>query len=136
MKRVTGIGGVFFRSKAPKETRDWYQKHLGFDTDQWGTNFEWRQAAAPEKKGYTQWSPMAQDTNYFHVPEQSFMMNYRVENLEQLVQELRVEGVTILDDIAVEEYGKFIHVLDGDGRAVELWEPNDESYDKIVEGRT
>lgn len=126
MKRVTGIGGIFFKSNNPQETRTWYQKHLGFDTNQWGTSFEWRQAADSNQKGSTQWSPMSSDTTYFQVPEQVFMMNYRVENLETLVQQLREEGVTILDEIVVETYGKFVHILDGDGRAVELWEPMNE----------
>jgi len=133
MKKVTGIGGIFFKCNNPNQAKDWYKKHLGFDTDQWGTNFEWRQAADPSKKGFTQWSPSSQATDHF---SNAFMINYRVENLEWLVEELVKEGVTIVDSIEIIEYGKFVHILDGEGNKIELWEPNDVEYDKIVEGRT
>jgi predicted enzyme related to lactoylglutathione lyase len=133
MKRVTGIGGVFFKSKDPNASKAWYKQHLGFDTDQWGTNFEWRQADEVTQKGFTQWSPFSEKSTHF---EEAFMINYRVENLDALVETLKKEGVTIVDNIEVFEYGKFVHILDNEGRKVELWEPNDEEYDKIVEGRT
>lgn len=135
-KRVKGIGGVFFRSKNPADTRAWYQKHLGLKVDAYGTNFATRQYDNPDKMGFTQWSPMEEDTNYFGSDNQQFMINYRVENLENLVEELMKEGVQILDKIESYDYGKFVHILDHDGRRVELWEPNDENYDGIVEGRT
>ncbi len=133
MKKVTGIGGVFFKCKDPNKTKEWYKKHLGFDTDQWGTNFEWRQGSDTAKKGFTQWSPYAEKADHF---SNQFMINYRVENLEWLIGELQKEGVTIVDKIQSFEYGKFVHILDGEGNKVELWEPNDIEYDKIVEGRT
>lgn len=136
MKRVTGIGGVFFKSKDPAKLKEWYQKHLGLDTDQWGTNFEWREGNDPEKKGFTQWSPFSEDTTYFEPSRRNFMINYRVENLEALVAALREEGVTVLDEIETYDYGKFVHILDNEGHKIELWEPVDEEYDKIVEGRT
>lgn len=136
MKRVTGIGGIFFKSKDPQQLKEWYKTHLGFDTDQWGTNFEWRQGADPTQKGFTQWSPFTETTEYFAPSQKEFMINYRVEDIEALVAVLKQEGVTVLDEIEGFEYGKFVHILDSEGNKIELWEPNDVEYDKIVEGRT
>lgn len=136
MKKVTGIGGIFFKCKDPNNMKTWYKTHLGLDTDQWGTNFEWRQADDSTKKGYTQWSPFSETTKYFDPSTKDFMINYRVENLEALVEELKKEGVTIIDDIEVFEYGKFVHIMDVEGNKIELWEPIDDEYDKIVDGRT
>jgi predicted enzyme related to lactoylglutathione lyase len=135
-KRVTGIGGIFFKVKDPNATKSWYQQHLGLNTDNYGTAFEWRSSENPDQKGFSQWSPMKDDTTYFKPSEKDFMINYRVENLEELVAELRSEGVTILDEIETVEYGKFVHILDPDGHSIELWEPNDEEYDRLVKGRT
>ncbi len=133
MKRVTGIGGVFFKCKDPNAIKDWYKKHLGIDTDQWGTNFEWRQGADASKKGFTQWSPVSEKSTHF---DGALMINYRVENLEELVVQLKKEGVEIVDKIETFDYGKFVHILDNEGNKIELWEPNDVAYDKIVVGRT
>lgn len=135
-KRVTGIGGIFFKVQDPDATKSWYQKHLGLDTDKYGTAFEWRSSEKPDQKGFTQWSPMKSDTDYFAPSQKDFMINYRVENLHELVEELRKEGVTILDEIAAFEYGKFVHILDLDGHSIELWEPHDQVYDRLTEGRT
>lgn len=136
MKKVTGIGGIFFKCKDPNKVKSWYQKHLGLNTDKWGTNFEWRHSDDPAIKGHTQWSPFTADTRYFEPSEKDFMINYRVENLEALVRELKKEGVTILDEIETYEYGKFVHILDLEGNKIELWEPVNEEYDKLVKGRT
>ena len=122
MKRVTGIGGVFFKTTDPKKTKEWYAKHLGFGLEEYGTNFEWRKLDAPEEKGSTVWSPFKQDTKYMEPSQKEFMINYRVENLEWLVEELKKEGVTICDAIDVSEYGKFVHIMDSDGNKIELWE--------------
>ena len=130
-KKVTGIGGVFFKCKDPIKLKEWYKTHLGFNTDEYGTTFEWRQAADSTKKGFTQWSPFAETTHYFGPSTQDFMMNYRVENLEQLVEQLIKEGVTIADTIETYEYGKFVHIIDGEGNKVELWEAYDTEYEKI-----
>ena len=89
MKRVTGIGGIFFKCKNPSEMKNWYKKHLGLQTDDYGTTFEWRQAEDNEKPGFTQWSPFSEDTKYFKPSEKEFMINYRVENLEQLIAILK-----------------------------------------------
>ena len=136
MKRVTSIGGVFFKTKDPDKVKQWYSKHLGLNTDNYGTTFEWRQATDANKKGYTQWSPFKESTTYFQPSEKQFMINYRVENLEWLVGELKKEGVTVLDEIESFDYGKFVHILDLEGNKIELWEPNDSEYDKIVEAST
>lgn len=133
MKRVTGIGGVFFKCEDPNAIKDWYKKHLGIDTDQWGTNFEWRQGADATKKGFTQWSPVSEKSTHF---DGALMINYRVENLEELVAQLKKEGIEIVDEIETFDYGKFVHILDNEGNKIELWEPNDVAYDKIVVGRT
>lgn len=136
MKRVTGIGGIFFKAENPDKIKEWYKTHLGFDTDQYGTNFEWKQGADPAKYGFTQWSPFPENTTYFAPSGKEFMINYRVENLEALVKELKKEGVAVLDEIETYDYGKFVHILDIEGNKIELWEPNDDEYDKIVDGRT
>lgn len=133
MKRVTGIGGVFFKCKDPNAIKEWYKTHLGLETDQWGTNFEWRQAEDPSQKGFSQWSPVAENSNHF---EGQLMINYRVENLETLVVQLKKEGVIVVDEIESFEYGKFVHILDNEGNKIELWEPYNIEYDKIVDGRT
>jgi predicted enzyme related to lactoylglutathione lyase len=123
MKKVTGIGGIFFKCKDPNKMKEWYKTHLGFDTGQYGTNFEWREDEDPTKKGSTQWSPFAETTKYFEPSTKDFMVNYRVENLEALVEELKKEGVTIVDNIEAFDYGKFVHIIDVEGNKVELWEP-------------
>lgn len=123
MKRVTGIGGIFFKCKDPGKMKQWYQTHLGFGSEAYGTKFEWREEADSAKKGYTVWSPFSEKTKYFEPSESSFMINYRVENLEALVEELKKEGVTILDKVETYEYGKFVHIMDIEGNKIELFEP-------------
>lgn len=125
MKKVTGIGGIFFKCKDPNKVKEWYKAHLGFETNDYGTNFEWRQADDSSKKGSTQWSPFEETTKYFEPSKRDFMINYRVENLEALVGQLVKEGVTVVDTIEVYDYGKFVHILDVEGNKVELWEPID-----------
>lgn len=136
MKRVRGIGGIFFKCEDPDKVKNWYRQHLGLSTDQYGTTFEWLKADGSGEKGYTQWSPFSKSTKYFAPSQKEFMINYRVEDLEALVAVLREEGVTILDEIEVYEYGKFVHILDVEDNKIELWEPNDPEYEKIVEGST
>ncbi len=122
-KRVTGIGGVFFKCKDPKKVAEWYKTHLGLDANQYGANFEWREADDPKKKGSTQWTPFAESTKYFEPSTKDFMINYRVENLEALAGQLKKDGVTIVDKVQSFEYGKFLHIVDIEGNKVELWEP-------------
>ncbi|MFT3750383.1 MAG: VOC family protein [Agriterribacter sp.] len=131
MKRVTGIGGVFFKCRDPKKVREWYQVHLGLNTNEYGSVFEWYQGADSTKKGFTQWSPFNDKTKYFEPSTKEFMINYRVENLEKLLEELKKESVTIVDKIETVEYGKFVHILDVEGNKIELWEPNDIEFEKL-----
>lgn len=123
MKKVTGIGGIFFKSKDPDAIKKWYQDHLGLPVDPYGASFEWRREDDPSKKGTTIWSPFKETTQYFEPSEKQFMINYRVENLEPLVAELKTAGVTIVDEIQSYDYGKFVHILDPEGNKIELWEP-------------
>lgn len=134
--RVTGVGGIFFKSENPDEAKAWYQKNLGLNTDRWGTNFEWFQGSDSSNKGFTQWSPFTKDTKYFEPSGNDYMINYRVVHLEKLLEQLEANGVTILDSVESFEYGKFVHILDNEGNKIELWEPNDVEYEKLVEGRT
>ena len=121
MKRVTGIGGIFFKCKDPKAVNEWYKTHLGFDTTPYGTSFEWKQID-DDKKGFTQWNPFPETTKYFEPSTKDFMINYRVDNLEALVEQLKKENVTIIDKIETYEYGKFVHIHDPEGNKIELWE--------------
>lgn len=121
-KRVTGIGGVFFKCKDPKKIKEWYATHLGFPTDQYGTLFNWYEGFDSTKAASTQWSPFSEKTKYFEPSAKDFMFNYRVQNLETLVTELKKEGVTIVDTMETYSYGKFIHIMDIEGNKIELWE--------------
>ncbi len=123
VRKVTGIGGIFFKCKDPKKIKDWYKTHLGLNTDQYGATFKWRDASDSTKKGSTQWSPFKETTKYFEPSTKDFMINYRVENLEALVTELKNEGVTIVDTLETFDYGKFVHIMDIEGNKIELWEP-------------
>ena len=131
IKKVTGIGGIFFKCKNPRKVREWYKTHLGINTNDYGAVFEWYQGADSTKKGFSQWSPFNEKTKYFEPSTKAFMINYRVENLEALVAGLRKDSVNILDTIETVEYGKFVHILDIEGNKVELWEPNDIVYEKL-----
>ena len=128
MKKVTGIGGIFFKCKDPKAINEWYKTHLGFATTPYGTSFEWREvdsASGETKKGLTQWNAFAENTKYFEPSSKEFMINYRVENLEALVEQLKNEGVTVVDKVEDSDYGKFVHILDIEGNKIELWEPKE-----------
>lgn len=130
-KRVTGIGGIFFKCKDPKAMRAWYQMHLGLNTNSYGAVFEWHQGADSTKKGFSQWSPFNEKSKYFEPSTKEFMINYRVENMDWLLGELRKEGVTITDTVQTAEYGKFVHIMDIEGNKIELWEPNDVEFEKL-----
>lgn len=136
MARVTGIGGIFFKCNDPVATRNWYRDHLGLKTNDYGSLFEFRQGANPDKIGYLQWSTFKQDTEYFDPCKKEFMINYRVDDLEALVSRLRQEGVTIVDDIESYDYGKFVHILDNEGNKIELWEPVDQVFTDIPDQET
>lgn len=122
--KVTGIGGVFFFSDNPKDTKEWYAKNLGLEISEWGTvSFESRDLNKPDEVTSLQWCPFKKGDEYFSPSKKEFMINYRVQHIEELVSKLKENGVTILDDIATYDYGKFIHIMDADGNKIELWEP-------------
>lgn len=123
--RVTGIGGIFFFSDNPELTRVWYSKNLGLDVNEWVSSFEVRNVNQPDKINYLQWSPFQAGSEYFAPSKKEFMINYRVQNIEGLVGNLKNNGVTIMDEIAEYEYGKFVHIIDAEGNKIELWEPVD-----------
>lgn len=125
-KRVTGIGGIFFKSKDPKASKNWYKKHLDFNTDDYGCTFWWKDKEGNDAS--TQWSPFKDDTNYFEPSTKDFMFNYRVADLETLIKTLRDEGVTIVGDMQTYEYGKFAWILDNENNKIELWEPIDAAF--------
>ncbi len=135
-KKVTGIGGIFFKCDDVQKMKDWYRLNLGLETNEYGALFEFRQSDAPDKKGYLQWSPFPRKTDYFDPSKKDFMINYRVENIELLVDELKERGVNILDDIESYEYGKFVHILDAENNKIELWEPVDHVFTDLYEGKT
>lgn len=123
MKRVTGMGGVFFKSKDPAALGQWYRTHLGMNVEEWGgVAFKWAddpQAAT----GTTIWSPFKADTTYFEPSTAPYMLNLRVADLHALLKVLREEGCNVLDKVEESDYGKFGYVIDPDGNKVELWQP-------------
>jgi len=123
MKRVTGIGGVFFKSKNPEQLREWYRKHLGIESESWGGfAFRWRDDPR-SATGATVWSVFAAESEYFNPSGKPFMINFRVADLHQLLAQLRAEGVELDPKTDESEFGKFGWVMDPDGNRVELWEP-------------
>ena len=126
--RVTGIGGIFFRSKDPKAVNEWYGQNLGLAVDDYGSPFEFRNANNPEEINYLRWGPFDENTDYFDPSEKQFMINYRVQHIEALVEKLKENGVTVVDSIATYDYGKFVHIMDPEGNKIELWEPVDSVF--------
>jgi len=124
MKRVTGIGGVFFHAKDPSALGAWYKAHLGIDVQDWGgAAFTWADANGDPIKGTTAWLIAPADTDQFAPSKSPFMINYRVDDLAALLEALRAEGCNVLDKTDDSEYGKFGWVIDPEGNKVELWEP-------------
>lgn len=122
MARVTGVGGVFLRSKDPKALQAWYVQHLGFVATDYGVNFQWSDEV-PKGTGMTVWSGFPQDTKYFGDGEQGVMINYRVDDMDELLKTLEAAGVWIDPNRQDEGYGKFAWIKDCDGNRVELWQP-------------
>ena len=125
MRKVTGLGGIFFKAEDRDGLMDWYRRHLGIASDEYGCMFEWREVDAPENTGYTVWCPFASNTNYFGPSTKPFMVNYRVDDLTGLIEGLRREGVEVVGDIEEHPNGKFAWILDPEGNKLELWEPID-----------
>lgn len=131
MKRVIGLGGIFFKSDDSAALKAWYSKHLGIITDQYGATFSWQDSKG--NTGHTVWSLFKKDTDYFKPGDQEYMINYRVENLEALLKVLKEEGVQIAGEMEVYDYGKFGWIIDPEGHKVELWEPNNEGFGNMLE---
>jgi predicted enzyme related to lactoylglutathione lyase len=124
MKRVTGIGGIFFKAEDPVALRAWYKDHLGIDVQDWGgAAFTWTDADGKPSAGTTAWNISPSSTDYFAPSTSPFMVNYRVADLQALLAALREEGCTVLDKVEESEFGKFGWVLDPEGNKIELWEP-------------
>ena len=123
MKRVIGLGGIFFKAKDPKALYEWYRKHLGIESTPDGSGAMWRDADHPEIPGFNVWAIFPQETKYFAPSQSSFMINFRVENLDELLRALREEGVQVDPKVEEYEYGKFGWIMDPEGNRVELWEP-------------
>lgn len=125
---ITGIGGVFFRSQNPEKCKAWYMENMGLKSESWGKMFAWRDYDNPEKPGSTSWGPFKNETDYFGNSGQEFMINYRVTNLEELLEHLKTKGIAVVKETESYEYGKFAWIDDADGRRIELWEPADEAF--------
>jgi predicted enzyme related to lactoylglutathione lyase len=123
--KVTGIGGIFFFTDNPEETRKWYGQNLGLEINDYGSTFESRNINKPDEINALQWSPFKNGDAYFSPSKKEFMINYRVQNIEGLIKKLRENGVTILDEIESYDYGKFVHIMDPEGNKIELWEPSE-----------
>ncbi len=121
--KVTGIGGIFFFSDDPQKTKEWYGQNLGLEINDFGSIFESRNVNNPDEINQLVWSPFKKESDYFSPSKKEYMINYRVQNIEALVNKLKDSGVTVLDTIATYEYGKFVHILDPEGNKIELWEP-------------
>lgn len=120
---VTGIGGVFFKARSPESLRAWYGRHLGLDVGPQGTDFLWRERGEPDRAGRTVWNVFPRETDYFGSPDQQFMVNYRVRDLDAVLSRLAGEGIHPVKDPEDHPYGRFAWIEDGEGNRVELWEP-------------
>lgn len=126
--KVTGIGGVFFQAQDPEKLKEWYKTHLGFETDQYGAMFAWHENTPQKQKALTQWSVFSDTSTYFAPSEKAFMLNYRVANLESLLDSLKQTDIHPLGEMQSYEYGKFASIMDPEGNKIELWEPIDEGF--------
>ena len=126
MAKVTGLGGLFFKATDVDTTRDWYSKHLGLEFSEWGGwGWEWRDRDDPDRVGRTEWAPFKADTEYMAPSDQPFMMNFRVDDLDAMIQQLTAAGIELIGEPEDTEYGKFAWVMDPNGIKLELWQPPD-----------
>ncbi len=129
--KVTAVGGIFFYSENLAETKEWYTKNLGIEINDWGSSsFDSRNVERPEEINSFQWKPFKKGDEYFSPSKKEFMINYQVQNIEGLVDKLKTNGVTILDEIVTYDFGKFVHIMDSEGNKIELWEPVDDKSTK------
>jgi predicted enzyme related to lactoylglutathione lyase len=122
--KVTGIGGIFFYSDNLPGTKEWYNKNLGIEFTEWGSSsFEFRNLNKPDEINSLQWCPFKKEGAHFAPSQKEYMINYTVQNLDGLLEKLKANGVTILDDVVTYDFGKFVHIMDAEGNKIELWEP-------------
>lgn len=126
--QITGIGGIFFRTTDTNRTRAWYKEHLGLASESWGTSFPWRDYEHPDNPGSTTWGVFADESDYFGNSGQEFMINYRVNDLDALLESLERQGIFPVKSTETFDYGKFVWIDDVDGRRIELWEPKDDAF--------
>ncbi|MEO8998199.1 MAG: VOC family protein [Rhodanobacter sp.] len=120
MAKVTGLGGIFFKSRDPSALAAWYAEHLGLNVDNWGgVRFNEDEGRA----GYTLWSPFAADTQHFAPSTQPYMINFRVDDLDALLAQLRTAGIVVDERIDQSEFGRFGWIMDPEGTRIELWQP-------------
>jgi predicted enzyme related to lactoylglutathione lyase len=131
--KVTGLGGIFFKADDPNKLKTWYEQNLGLPCDEYGHLFSWRHAEEPDKLGSTQFSVFDKNTDYLNPGKKEFMINFRVQNLEALMEQLKKDGMQVVGDIESYEYGKFGWVMDPEGNKLELWEPLDEAFNNMNE---
>jgi predicted enzyme related to lactoylglutathione lyase len=129
--KVTGIGGLFFKSTNPEQLKNWYGDNLGLAITDVGSPFEFRNAHRPDEINYLTWIPFIDSTDYFSPSKKAFMINYRVQNIEALIIKLRENNVQIVGEITQYPYGKFAHIVDPEGNKIELWEPNDSFFTQM-----
>ena len=123
MSFITGIGGIFFKTKDSKALKAWYKKHLGFPIDDYGATFKFRDHKNPDKEGYMVWGAFKQETKYFDPSEKDFMVNLRVSDLDGLLEKLESEGIKQVGKMKEYDFGRFAWIVDPDGTKIELWEP-------------
>jgi len=124
MAKVTGLGGLFFKAEDTDKTREWYSRHLGIPFTEWGGwGWEWRHRDNPGHIGRTEWAPFKADTEYMAPSDKPFMMNFRVDDLDALIDQLKAAGVELVGEPEAHEYGKFAWIMDPNGIKIELWEP-------------
>lgn len=128
---ILGIGGIFFKSRNPEKINEWYRENFGFNTDKYGTMFHGKTADESGKDLFLQWAPLPQNSYHFEYSNREFIINYIVEGIEQLVNNLRAKGVQVLGNIEEFEYGKFVHLLDPENNKIELWEPNIDIFGSV-----
>ena len=134
--RVTGIGGIFFKSEDPQKINEWYYEHLGLIPNEYGSLFEYREGSNPDQIAYAQWGPFKSDTEYFNPSKKEFMINFRVDGIEDIVKRAKESGIEVTQEIETYEYGKFAHLMDPEGNKIELWEPIDKVFTKLYDGKT
>ena len=124
MARVTGIGGIFFKARDPRQLANWYAQHLGLPVAEYGAAaFQWDDPAEAGREAYSIWSLFPQDSEYFGTSTAPFMVNFRVDDLDALLAQLRQAGVPVDERVEESEFGRFGWIMDPEGNRVELWEP-------------